>query len=252
MLTGAVEVYANHAFVIIGSGEWPELVWDDGPGSADGRHVVIRTRGQTALTRVAIWSGAMPLLGEPVFDGQLDLADHTIWVGDLERLGRWAQRINQTGVQRVVVCVDDPLHASRVHVGLDIDRGAQVRAVPPAGGPVLFEVLSAETGDLARPAELGLVLDGHDVPHARLRTAIGLLSGPDPARPWLERHEIGRIVEWLRWLAPDLGWDRASALGEELRLLVRGARAQDAEVPPGAAARIATTVLGAVQERPDR
>ncbi len=249
MLTGAVEVYANHAFVIIGSGEWPELAWDDGPVSADGRHVVVRTRGQTALTRVAIWSGVMPLVGELVFDGQLDLADHTIWVGDLERLGRWAQRIIQTGVQRVVVCVDDPLHASRVHVGLDIDPQAQVRAVPSTG-LVLFEVLSAETDALARPAELGLVLDGHDVPHARLRTAVGLLSGPDPARPWLERHEIGRVVEWLRWLAPDLGWDRAVALGEELRLLVGGARGLDAEVPPGEAARIATAVLDAAHSRP--
>ncbi|MEU8299733.1 hypothetical protein AB0C04_20970 [Micromonospora sp. NPDC048909] len=108
MLTGAVEIYGNHAVLLVGSTAWPEVDWSDGPVGADRRHVAIRTRGQIAHTRVSIWQDAMPLVGHLVFDGELDLDDYTIFVGDIERLGRWTQRIGQTGVQRVVVRVDDP------------------------------------------------------------------------------------------------------------------------------------------------
>jgi hypothetical protein len=67
----------------------------------------------------------------------------------------------------------------RVHVGLGI--GAEVKAVPSVGGPVLFNVLTAEPDALAGPNERGLVLAGHDSPRARLSAAIRLLSDLDPS-----------------------------------------------------------------------
>jgi hypothetical protein len=162
MLTGAVELYSNHGVLIVGSTSWPELDWDDSPASADGKHVAIMTRGQVAHTRVSFWSGAMPMLGELVFDGDLDLDEYRICVGDIERQGRWTQRIGQTGPQRVVVLVDDPGHASRVHVGLNIGRDAVLVPLPSTGGPTLFSVLTSERDGLALPDERGLALDGHD------------------------------------------------------------------------------------------
>jgi hypothetical protein len=204
VLTGAVEVYANHAVLLVGSTGWPEVDWGDGPVGADGRHVAVRTRGQVAHTRVSIWQGAMPLVGHLVFDGELDLDDYTIFVGDIERLGRWTQRIGRTGVQRVIVRVDDPGNASRVNVGLAVSEEARVQELPAPGEAALFEVLASERGGISLPNARGLVLNGHDSPHARLTAAIMLLSSPDPAKPWLERYETEGIVEWLRWLGIDL------------------------------------------------
>lgn len=71
MLTGAVEVYANHSLLVVGSISWPKLDSGDGPADADGRHVAVKTRGQTGHTRVSFWSGSMPLHGTLVFDGTL-------------------------------------------------------------------------------------------------------------------------------------------------------------------------------------
>ncbi|GIH16089.1 hypothetical protein [Rugosimonospora africana] len=249
MLTGAVEVYANHPSVIIGSTSWPELDRGDGPAVADGRHVEVRTRGQRAHTRVSVWSRTMPLVGTVVFDGKLDLDDYTICVGDIERLGRWTLRIEQTGVQRVVVLVDDPGHASRVNVGLGI--GTEVRAIPSIDGPALFNVLTAQPESLPGSNERGLVLDGHDSPHARLSAAIRLLSESDPARPWLEQYEAENIAEWMRWLGIELSRARAQELGAELTRLVDAARSTAGSdshggIPPQAADHIAATLLAAI------
>jgi hypothetical protein len=248
MLTGAVEVYANHAVLIVGSTAWPEVLWDDQPATADGRHVAILTRGQVAHTRVSFWSRTMPRIGEVIFDGDLDLDDYTICVGDIERLGRWTQRIERTGSQRVVVRVDDPGHASRVHVGLGI--GDHVRAVPSRGGFALFDVVTSDPDDVSEPAERGLALDGHDSPHARLSAAIRLLSSPDPAKPWRESYEVDLIVEWLRWLGIELTHAKAAELGTELTRLVHAARSarpdRSNDISPETAARIAAALLGAI------
>jgi hypothetical protein len=228
VLTGAVDVYANHAVLLVGSTGWPEVDWGDGPVGADGRHVAVRTRGQVAHTRVSIWQGAMPLVGHLVFDGELDLDDYTIFVGDIERLGRWTQRIGRTGVQRVIVRVDDPGNASRVNVGLAVSEEARVQELPAPGEAALFEVLASERGGISLPNARGLVLNGHDSPHARLTAAIMLLSSPDPAKPWLERYETEGIVEWLRWLGIDLSRARAEEIGLEVLRLVRSAREANA------------------------
>lgn len=248
MLTSAIEVYANHPVLIIGSTAWPDFDWDNEPASAGRMHVAVLTRGQVAHTRVAIWSGSMPLVGHLVFDGQLDLDDFTICVGDIERLGRWTQRIARTGIQRVIVRVDDPRNASRVNVGLNISEDAQVQVLPSASGSALFEVLTSETDGMALPNARGLALDGHDSPHARLAAAIMLLSAPDHAKPWLERYETSGIVEWLRWLGLGLGLARAQQIGIELQQLVRAARDRESDgvVPPLVAGRIAKQILNIV------
>ncbi|MFG2039102.1 hypothetical protein [Dactylosporangium sp. NPDC048998] len=249
-MTGAVEVYANHAVLILGSTGWPELDWDDSPASADGRHVAIQTRGQIGHIRVSFWSGTMPLPGEIVFDGDLDLDDARICVGDIEGLRRWTQRVGRTGSQRVIVQVDDPGHASRIHVGLDLSPDARVLPLPSTGGPALFSVLTSEHDGMALPNERGLALDGHDSPHSRLAAAISLLSSPDPAKPWQDKYEATLIAEWLRWLSISLSYPEAEGLGEQLRRLVHAARSAESGRGGGIAHEdagdIARTILDAV------
>ncbi|MBF9131243.1 hypothetical protein I0C86_20085 [Plantactinospora sp. S1510] len=133
MLVGAVDIYTNHAVVVLGATAFPEVEHDDSAATADDRHVVVRTRGQAAPTRVSIWSRDMPYLGPVVFDGELDLMDHTLWVGDIERLTSYTTKVlDSPGVQRVVVRVDDPGHASLIHVGLDLDT--EVTTLRPVPG----------------------------------------------------------------------------------------------------------------------
>jgi hypothetical protein len=270
VLTGAVEVYANHAWVIIGSTDWPELGgWAAAlPVNADAHHVAIKSRGQVAHTRVSFWSGAMPLHGRVVFDGELDLNDYTICGGDLERNSRWLMRTRGhgpvgrlpppgsseaagTGPQRVIVRVDDPGHASRVQVGLDIGSDPRLHSLPSAGEPRLFDVLVARERDMSLPSERALALDGHDSPHARLTAAIHLLSGPDPSKSWQEGYESNLIAEWLRWLAIDLDFPAAEELGRQLRDLVRSSRSgHDGTVSQQDAAEIAITILNSITHHP--
>ncbi|MBE1491534.1 hypothetical protein [Plantactinospora soyae] len=145
MLVGAVDIYTNHALVVIGATAFPEVEHDDSAATADDRHVVVRTRGPVSPTRVSIWSRDMPYLGAVVFDGELDLMDHTLWVGDIERLTSYTtELVDSTGVQRVVVCVDHPGQASRIHVGLNLD---EVPALVPVPGHPLPEVLPSDPAD---------------------------------------------------------------------------------------------------------
>ncbi|GAA1031321.1 hypothetical protein GCM10009557_26300 [Virgisporangium ochraceum] len=249
MLIGAVEVYANHAFVILGPVDRPELDdWDTSlPASADTRHVAIKTRGQIDHTRVSLWSGAMPMFGEAIFDDDLDLHDAKICVSDIEYTGQWIKRIQQSGPQRVIVRVDDPGHASLVHVGLDLGPDPYVRSLPSAGGPHLFDVLVAREHDMSLPNERGLALDGHDSPHARLTAAILLLSRPDPSAPWRESYEANLIAEWLRWLAIGLDFAAAKPLGQQVQDLVRTRRPDpNTALSSQDASEIAKTILDAI------
>lgn len=249
MLIGAVELYANHAFVILGSIDWPELGdWETTlPANADARHVAIKTRGQIDHTRVSFWSGAMPLFGEAVFDSDLDLHDARICVSDLEYTNQWIKQIRQSGPQRVIVRVDDPGHASRVHVGLDLGPDPYVHPLPSAGEPPLFDVLVAREHDMSLPNEQGLALDGHDSPNARLTAAIRLLSSPDPSEPWREGYESNLIAEWLRWLAIDLDFTAAKTLGQQIHDLVGSRRVSpDSPLSPQDASEIANTILAAI------
>ncbi|AWW35720.1 hypothetical protein [Streptomyces cadmiisoli] len=214
MLVGAVDIYANHPVVFIGSTDPPELDWDDAPACSNGKHIVVRTRGQSALTRVSIWHGAMPVIGDVVFDGVLNVEGSRVCVADLENLTRWVNRTVVSGSQRVVVCVDDPDHASRVHVGFGLgDRSLALTAVARHPLPA---VRVAPDGQLLRPNELGLILDGHDSPLARLAAAIKLLALPADDKPWPNRYCIGLVTEWLRGLASRISFAEAETLGQEI------------------------------------
>lgn len=243
MLVSAVEFYAGYGTVLIGSMALPEVEWD-GPVGSDDHHVVVQATGRDTLTRVSFWRDTMPLVGEVVFDGELRLENQTLWLGDINRHSWWSMRLFRGGdTQRLVVRVDDPGRASRIDVGIDI--GSHLTSLSPSNGPALFDVRTSAADGLSAPTALGLVLDGHDSAHARLSTAITILSGEDPATPWREQYELSNVVQWLRWLGIGLSMSRAEELGAELRQLIRAARnaAPDGAVPLPVATRIARAVL---------
>ncbi|MFF1837983.1 hypothetical protein ACFVXE_27795 [Streptomyces sp. NPDC058231] len=214
MLVGAVDIYANHPVVLIGSTDPPELDWDNSPACSDGKHIVVQTRGQSALTRVSIWNRAMPAIGDVVFDGVLNVEGSRVCVSDVENLTRWVTQLVRSGSQRVVVYVDDPGHASRVHVGFGLgDRSLALTAVTNHPLPL---VRVAPDGQLLRPNELGLILDGHDSPLARLAAAIKVLALPVDDRPWPNPYYIRLVTQWLRGLDSRVSLAEAEALGQEI------------------------------------
>ncbi|MGW2788170.1 hypothetical protein ACWC3X_44705, partial [Streptomyces populi] len=201
-----------------------ELDWDDTPACGDGKHIVVRTRGQTALTRVSVWKGAMPIIGDIVFDGALN-AEGRVCVADLENLTRWITRLIEPGPQRVVVCVDDPGHASRVHVGFGL--GDQVLELSAVAHHPLPPVMTGPDGTLPRANELGLILDSHDSPHARLAAAIKVLAAPNEDSLWVRRYHVRLVTEWLRGLASQVHLTQAEALGQEITDRLEADRATD-------------------------
>ncbi|MFB6776441.1 hypothetical protein ACFCX0_03195 [Streptomyces sp. NPDC056352] len=222
MLIGSVDIYANHPVIFIGSTDPLELDWDDGPACGDGKHIVVQTRGQTAPTRVSVWNGAMPIIGNIVFDGVLNVEDR-VCVVDLEDLTRWITRLIEPGPQRVVVCADDPGHASRVHVGFELSD--QVLELTAVARHPLPPVMAAPDGALHRTTELGLILDGHDSPLARLAAAIKVLAAAleDEPRPY--PYYVRLVTEWLRGLAGHVRLAQAEALGREIADRLRADRA---------------------------
>ncbi|MFI0960197.1 hypothetical protein ACH4S8_02080 [Streptomyces sp. NPDC021080] len=243
VLVGSVDIYANHPVVFIGSTGHLELDWDDGPACGDGKHIVVRTRGQAALTRVSIWKGAMPVIGAVVFDGVLDVEQSQVCVADVENLTRWVTRLVAAGPQRVVVCVDDPGRASRVHVGFGL--GDQVRELTAVARHPLPPVMAAPGGSLHRADELGLILDGHDSPLARLAAAVKVLAAPIEDGPWPRPYYVCLVTEWLRGLAAHVRFAQAEALGREMADRVRADRAADAHgIDDESAWALATDVMG--------
>jgi hypothetical protein len=190
VLVGAAEIFANHPFVVIGPGGTPDLEevdWDDeAPAWTNGEHLLVSTFGRAGLVRVTIWESAMPLVGEVVFDGDLEVTDSELCVGDFEELTRLTMRVGESGPQRVVVCADDPGYASRIAIGFDL--GEQVTTLTSVAGHPLSPVLVSAEGELSLSEEFGLILDGHDTPRARLAAAIKLM--PVPAEPGEEPADV--------------------------------------------------------------
>jgi hypothetical protein len=251
VLVGAVDIYSNHAMIFVGAAAFPEVEQGDSAASADDRHVVVRTRGQVALTRVSIWSLAMPYVGAVVFDGELDLTDHTLWVGDAERLTSYTTRlIGSTGPQRVVVCVDDPGHASRIHVGLGL--GTEVTTLTSVAGHPLPDVLTASAADLYGVNGLGLLLDDHDSPLARLAGAVRFVARPPTdEREWPDPYQVMRIAEWLRRLGPDVSFEKARTLSEKIAVRLRASRGAVGDgIPDEVALAIASDVLDRIHRIP--
>ena len=116
MMVGAVQVFAEKPFLVIGADVPEEFVDDpegdgtdagvavfDGPG-----HVIVRSIGKAGLVRATVWESAMPLVGEIVFDGQFDLPDGELMIGDLDQSSVLVMDLAEAGPQRIIVCVDDP------------------------------------------------------------------------------------------------------------------------------------------------
>jgi hypothetical protein len=112
-------------------------------------------------------------------------------------------RSRQTG-HGISIYADDPDVASRIDVLIDAgDSVARLTAVP---GYELPLVRGIPVGGLPPADELGLILDGHDRPLARLTAAVKLvlaarsLSPPNRAAA-VNSHRAQLIGEWMRGVA---------------------------------------------------
>ncbi len=247
MLVGAADIFANQPFLVIGSAGTPNLDdvdWaDESAVWNNGEHLLVATFGNAGLVRVTVWESAMPLVGEIVFDGQLELSNSQLSVADPEELTRLTMRVGEAGPQRIVVCADDPGYASRISIGFDL--GEQVTELTSVAAHLLPTVLVSATGELSWSAELGLILDGHDVPLARLAAAIKLMPMPgsaasddDAAEP-----DISRLVEWFRGLGPSITLSRAEDCGAEIANRLRATSPQVTGLVDEIALSIATDAL---------
>lgn len=286
MLVGAADIFANHPFLVIGSAGTPDLEevdWDDeSPAWTNGEHLLIGTFGRAGLVRVTIWESAMPLIGEIVFDGQLEVAESQLSIGDLEELTRLTMQVGESGPQRIVVCVDDPGYASRVSIGFDL--GSEVAGLTSVAGHPLPPVLLSAKGELSWSEEFGLILDGHDAPRARLAAAIKLMPVPGLPAELVEEEPVGeeelvdenagekdlvdenageedlvdqdageavadgevdvsRLVEWLRGLGGRIRLAEAEACGEMIADLMRAAGTEGAALSDDVSLTIATAAL---------
>ncbi|MGX6605505.1 hypothetical protein ACWKSP_25745 [Micromonosporaceae bacterium Da 78-11] len=287
MLVGAADIFANHPFLVIGTAGAPDLDdidWDDeDPAWTDGKHLLVSTFGRAGLVRVTIWESAMPVVGDIVFDGELNVADSQLCVGDMEELTRLTMRVGDSGPQRVVVCADDPGYASRISVGFDL--GEQVTTLTSVAGHPLPSVLLSAKGELSWSEEFGLILDGHDTPRARLAAAIKLMPVPAPVdddapaapagyvtsvgvpddptfaptsvEPTFTADDsdadadeaaetpvdVSRLVEWLRGLGGGIRLAAAEACGDEIADRMRAAGAVGDSLPDHLALAIATDAL---------
>jgi len=221
MLIGAADVVGTHAAVIVGAPELSLLPVAD-PVAADGTHVVVKTRGQVAATRVSLWSRAMPAAGQSVFDGELDLVDGVICVTDADGWCRFTKKV-APGRTRVVVRVDDPGYASRVYVGVGL--GTVLGSLGTVPGLPLPDVIVASAERLDPVDELGLILDEHSSAMARLAAAVVLVSRQDVGEErYPGRFEIAMIAEWLRGLSVYLTNELARGLADSIAAGLRAER----------------------------
>jgi hypothetical protein len=211
MRIGAMELLASHPAVYIGTADRPEVDCGERPVAADLAHVVVRTTGLGAATRVTLWDRAMPAEGEALFDGELALPDGRIVVMDLERLTVFGKQVGRPGRHRVVVRADDPGQASRVWVGIDL--GPHRTALTGSPSYPLAPAILETDAPLDPADELGLILDEHDAPLARLAAAITVLRR-QPSAPSV--FDINAVGQWLRWLGPDVTRERAVALAQDM------------------------------------
>jgi hypothetical protein len=226
MMVGAVHVFADKPYLLIG-GDVPQEFLDDPEGDGEDAdaavftgpgHVIVRSIGKAGLVWATVWEGGMPLVGEVVFDDELDIPDGELIIGDLEQSSALVMDLAEAGPQRVVVCVDDPGYASRVSIGFDV--GDKVVPLPTVAGHPLPPVLVSDSGDLTTVEEFGLLLDGHDAPLARLAAAIKMIAvpgyGENPA-------DLDRLVQWLRGLGGSIRLPEAQACGAQIADRMRAA-----------------------------
>ena len=226
MMVGAVHVFADKPYLVIG-GEVPQDFIDDPEGDGEDEdaavftgpgHVIVRSIGKAGLVRVTIWESAMPLVGEVVFDGDFDLPDGELIIGDLDETSVLSMDLAEGGSQRIVICVDDPGYASRVSIGFDV--GDERASLPTVAGHPLPPVLVSPGVELTSSEELGLILDGHDAPLARLAAAVKML--PVPGYGDLTP-DLTKVVQWLRGLGGSVRYADAQECGEQIADRMRAA-----------------------------
>jgi hypothetical protein len=225
MMVGAVDVFADKPYLLIGS-DVPREFLDDPEGDGEDAdaavftgpgHIIVRSIGRAGLVRATVWESAMPLVGQIVFDDEFDLSDGELRIGDLDETSVLTMDLAEEGPQRVVVCVDDPGYASRVHIGFDVGR--ETVALPTIAGHELPPVL-VSGGELTAADRLGLLLDGHDAPLARLAAAIKALPVPGYGET---PPDLDKIVHWLRGLGGSVRYSDAQACGEQIADRMRAA-----------------------------
>lgn len=219
MIIGSVQLLLNHSTVFIGSTGFPsdefDLVEPLQSVASSSEHVQLAARQQVAPVSVTIWHRIWPGYGAVVFDGDLTLADATLAVFDLDRISRYTRTVGAPGVHKVSIAVDDPGRASRIHVVVDPGEGeAAIGGVP---GYELAPVRGVSGDSIAPATELGLILSEYDRPVARLVSALRLIFSESPSdvsrREAINFSRVQRVVEWLRWLHPQLSFEYCSELG---------------------------------------
>ncbi len=226
MMVGGVHVFADKPYLVIG-GDVPQDFVDDPEGDGADEdaavftgpgHVIVRSIGRAGLVRVSVWESAMPMIGEVVFDGEFDLPDGELIIGDLDESSVLSMDLAEAGAQRIVVCVDDPGFASRISIGFDV--GDQIVELPTVAGHPLPPVLTLPEAELTSSEELGLILDGHDAPLARLAAAIKML--PVPGYGDLPP-DVVKVIQWLRGLGGAVRYADAQSSGEQIADRMRAA-----------------------------
>lgn len=226
MMVGAVDVFADKPYLLIGS-DVPQEFLDDPEGDgadADAAiftgpgHIIVRSIGRAGLVRATVWESAMPMVGEIVFDDEFDLSEGELLIGDLDQTSVLMMDLAEAGPQRVIVCVDDPGYASRVHIGFDVsDRTVPL---PTVAGHALPPVLVAGDEELSAAEQFGLLLDGHDAPLARLAAAVKAVAVPGYGDT---TPDLDKIVHWLRGLGGGVRYAEAQACGEQIADRMRAA-----------------------------
>jgi hypothetical protein len=248
MKIGSADLYANHPIIVVGSDEPPndDLELGEAAAVASERHVMIATRGQAALTRVTVWKEVGPRVGKVVFSGELSLREGFISVADVECLSTLKVPIGTPNRRAAVILVDDPGWASRVD--MVVDAGPNIRSLTAVPGLPIFDVSLPASGEFGPSDELGLILSGHDIPVNRLAAAIKLIAESSAARPAIKSFRIRMVVEWVRWLSPELPLSLSRSLGAYIE--ERLAQMIDKPIDEQAAA-IATEVLQETTSRRD-
>jgi hypothetical protein len=210
------ELYLNRGLLFVGSTDEPSgRLLPAGVGerkaatSSDG-HVMVRVRSQIALVRVEIWHRRSPVVGDVVFEGDLNLPDGVLTVSEFDGINSARTKVGAGGAHRITVRVDDGGEASRVVVVRDCaESRTPLTSVP---GHELPSVTVDGDEVLTPTAELALLLSTHDLPLARLAGAIKiLLVGGGPSG-----YAVRMIVEWLRWIHPARRASDCRSLGEQL------------------------------------
>jgi hypothetical protein len=218
MKDGAVEIYLNHPVVIVGatSNVDTSLTLGDLVVVASRSHILISTRAQIAPVTVSFWSSVAVRVGKVVYDGPLEFPDSYVCVADVEGSVRYTKRIGGSGVHHVLVSVDDPGAASRIHVVFD---GVWIEGHLSEASTGLLAGSVAPTGPeaLEPPDELEFVLAEHDAPQWRLAAAIRLISLRPREKSTLFLYDIRTLTEWLRWLGPSVSLARAQSCARLVR-----------------------------------